>query len=135
MNYAKMIGSIVNLVWYTLNMKMDQENTHYSRFITYVKFFVERFYESKLLSAQMANLYPEAIDVAFKIKDYINQVHSIVISNAELTYLMVHIHRFISYQQLKKMWNHLPLSQASGSLYCNVLYYVPIGRSTVPGSV
>lgn len=66
-----------------------------------MKFFVERFYESKLLSAQMANLYPEAMDVAFKIKDYIKQVHSIVIPNDELTYLTVHIHRFISYQQLK----------------------------------
>jgi beta-glucoside operon transcriptional antiterminator len=94
MKNAKMIGSIVNLVRYTLNMKMDQENIHYSRFITHVKFFVERFYADKLLSdqenelfEQIAHLYPQAMDVAFKIKDYIKQVHSIVIPNDELTYL------------------------------------------------
>ncbi|QAR52576.1 transcription antiterminator BglG [Bacillus aerophilus] len=108
MKYAKMIGSIMNLVRYTLNMKMDQENIHYSRFITHVKFFVERFYANKLLSdqenelfEQIAHLYPQAMDVAFKIKDYIKQVHSIVIPNDELTYLAVHIHRLISYQELK----------------------------------
>ncbi|ATH94650.1 PRD domain-containing protein [Bacillus glycinifermentans] len=108
MKYAKMIGSIVNLVRYTLNMKLDQENIHYSRFITHVKFFVERFYADKLLGnqenelfEQIANLYPQAMDVAFKIKDYIKQVHGNVIPNDELTYLAVHIHRLISYQQLK----------------------------------
>lgn len=108
MKYAKMIGSIVNLVRYTLNMKLDQENIHYSRFITHVKFFVERFYADKLLAdqenklfEQIANLYPQAMDVAFKIKDYIKQVHGNVIPNDELTYLAVHIHRLISYQQLK----------------------------------
>ncbi|KAA6447708.1 PRD domain-containing protein [Bacillus swezeyi] len=108
MKYAKMIGSIVNLVRYTLNMKWDQENIHYSRFITHVKFFVERFYADKLLAdqenelfEQIANLYPQAMDVAFKIKDYIKQVNGNVIPNDELTYLAVHIHRLISYQQLK----------------------------------
>ncbi|EFV71661.1 hypothetical protein HMPREF1012_02300 [Bacillus sp. BT1B_CT2] len=108
MKNAKMIGSIVNLVRYTLNMKLDQENIHYSRFITHVKFFVERFYADKLLAnqenelfEQIANLYPQAMDVAFKIKDYIKQVHGNVIPNDELTYLAVHIHRLISYQQLK----------------------------------
>ncbi|MCY9269211.1 PRD domain-containing protein, partial [Bacillus licheniformis] len=77
-------------------------------FITHVKFFVERFYADKLLAnqenelfEQIANLYPQAMDVAFKIKDYIKQVHGNVIPNDELTYLAVHIHRLISYQQLK----------------------------------
>lgn len=50
---------------------------------------------------QITHLYPQAMDVGFKIKDYIKQVHSIVIPNDELTDLAVHIHRLISYQQLK----------------------------------
>lgn len=100
MKFAKMIGSIVNLVKYTLNI-------HYTRFITHVKFFVERFYADKmideidnLLFEQIANLYPHAMDSAFKVKDYIQQVNGKTIPNAELAYLAVHIHRLISYNQL-----------------------------------
>ncbi|WP_112179784.1 MULTISPECIES: PRD domain-containing protein [Paraliobacillus] len=106
MKHAKMIGSIVNLVRYTLSINMDKENIHYTRFITHVKFFVERYFADILLDKddvlfeQIANLYPDAMDGAFKIKDYINQVYGKSIPNDELTYLAVHIHRLISYNQL-----------------------------------
>ncbi|MBT2655258.1 PRD domain-containing protein [Bacillus sp. ISL-18] len=107
MKFAKMIGSIVNLVRYTLNINMNLENIHYTRFITHVKFFVERFYTDKMIDEkdntlfeQIASLYPQAMDGAFKVKEYIKQVHGITIPNAELAYLAVHIHRLISYNQL-----------------------------------
>lgn len=105
--YAKMIGSMVNLVRYTLNIDIDEDNIHYTRFITHVKFFVERFYSDKmiddqnnLLFEQIANLYPQAMDGAFKMKEYIKQLHGKTIPNEELAYLAVHIHRLISYNQL-----------------------------------
>lgn len=107
MKHAKMIGSIVNLVRYTLNINMDTENIHYTRFITHVKFFVERYFSDKMLEEkdnilfeQIANLYPEAMNGAFKIKEYIKQVYGKNISNDELTYLAVHIHRLIAYNQI-----------------------------------
>lgn len=107
MKAAKMIGSIVNLVRYTLNINMDERNIHYTRFITHVKFFVERFYADKMLEdtdnilfEQIASLYPQAMNGAFKIKEYIKQVYEKTIPNEELAYLAVHIHRLISYNQL-----------------------------------
>lgn len=107
MKYAKMIGSIVNLVRYTLNINIDEGNIHYTRFITHVKFFVERFYADKMIDdknnvlfEQMANLYPQAMDGAFKIKEYVKQVYGKTIPNEELAYLALHIHRLISYNQL-----------------------------------
>ncbi|RRJ63274.1 PRD domain-containing protein [Paenibacillus oralis] len=107
MKMAKMIGSIVNLVRYSMNIDMDTENVHYTRFVTHVKFFVERFYTDKMLEntdnilfEQIASLYPQAMDGAFKIKEYIHQVYGKNIPNEELTYLAVHIHRLISYNQL-----------------------------------
>ncbi|MCM3728956.1 PRD domain-containing protein [Neobacillus cucumis] len=107
MKFAKMIGSIVNLVRYTLNININTENIHYTRFITHVKFFVERFYTDKMIDEkdnvlfeQIASLYPHAMDGAFKVKEYIKQVHEKTIPNAELAYLAVHIHRLISYNQL-----------------------------------
>jgi beta-glucoside operon transcriptional antiterminator len=106
MRYAKMIGSIVNLVRYSFNINTDKENIHYSRFITHVKFFVERFYSDKMIDEnnvlfeQLANLYPEAMSGAFKIKEYIEQVNGKSIPNEEVAYLAVHIHRLINYSQL-----------------------------------
>ncbi len=108
MKYAKMIGSIVNLVKYTVNVDLDTENVHYTRFITHVKFFVERYFSDKMLEdndnllfQQIASLYPQAMDGAFKIKEYIKQIYGKTIPKEELAYLAVHIHRLISYNQLK----------------------------------
>lgn len=107
MKTAKMIGSIVNLVRYSLNINLDPKNIHYSRFITHVKFFVKRFYADKMLEEkenvlfkQIAVLYPQAMDGAFKIKEYMNQVYGKDIPKEEIAYLAVHIHRLISYNQL-----------------------------------
>ncbi|MFD1171197.1 PRD domain-containing protein [Oceanobacillus picturae] len=107
MKHAKMIGSVVNLVQYTLNINMDKENIHYTRFITHVRFFVERYFNDTMLEdkddilfEQIASLYPNAMDGAFKIKQYIKQVYGKNIPNDELTYLAVHIHRLFSHNKL-----------------------------------
>lgn len=104
--YAKMIGSIVNLVKYTMNIDLDENSIHFSRFVTHVKFFVERFFSNEMLEEDddllfqnIANLYPEAMTGAFKIKEYIYEVYSENITNDELTYLAVHIHRLMAYDQ------------------------------------
>lgn len=109
MRYAKLIGGIVNLTRYTFNINMDEDNIHYTRFITHVKFFVERFYSDKMLDdkdnvlfKQLASLYPQAMDGAFKIKEYIKRVNGKDIPNEELAYLAVHIHRLITYNDLER---------------------------------
>lgn len=102
MKYAKMIGNIVNLVRYSLNVKVNTESIHYKRFITHVKFFVERFFAGSLLEEnddslyeQLSLLYPQAMSGALKIKEYIQQVYKQEISNDEVTYLAVHINRLL----------------------------------------
>ncbi|WP_149847177.1 BglG family transcription antiterminator [Paenibacillus sp. 37] len=107
MKFAKMIGSIVNLAKYTFNIEMDDDNVHYSRFITHINFFVERFYsgqmlndESHVLFEHIACLHPEAMSGAFKIREYIEQVYGKAVPNEELAYLAVHLHRLINYNQL-----------------------------------
>ncbi|UNT71656.1 PRD domain-containing protein (plasmid) [Bacillus sp. N447-1] len=106
MRYAKMIGSIVNLVRYTCKIEMDDENIHYTRFVTHVKYFVERFYTNTMLDdkgdvlfEQLAILYPQAMSGAFKVKEYIEQFDGEIIPNEEIAYLGVHIHRLINYNQ------------------------------------
>lgn len=102
MKQAKLVGSIVNLVKYTLKLDTKSESIHYTRFITHVKFFVERFFADKMLEAdddilykQIETSYPEAMKGAIIIKNYISQTYDKEISNDELTYLAVHIHRLM----------------------------------------
>ncbi|HEK8846102.1 TPA: PRD domain-containing protein [Clostridioides difficile] len=107
MKYAKMIGGIVNLVRYSGGNNLKMEGTHYQRFITHVKFFTERYFNNEMLNddndimfEQILTLYPEAMDVAFKINDYIKKVYGGDIHKDELTYLAVHIHRLQAYDEI-----------------------------------
>lgn len=106
MKYAKMIGNIVNLVRYSLNINVDTESIHYKRFITHVKFFVERFFAGHLLDGkddslyqQFTLLYPQAMTGAQRIKEYVAQVYHQEISNDEVTYLAVHINRLLDSEE------------------------------------
>ncbi|MFW2500679.1 PRD domain-containing protein [Clostridium diolis] len=109
MKYAKMIGGIVNLVRYSIGSSLKMEGIHYQRFITHVKFFTERFFNNEMLKdendvmfEQIATLYPESMEIAFKIKDYIKKVYDGDIPKDELTYLAVHINRLQAYNEINK---------------------------------
>lgn len=101
---AKMIGSIVNLVRYNIYGKLNTNSIFYKRFITHVKFFVERFYaklepengqEDREFFEYIATLYPESMNIAFKVSDYLKKTEDRKMGNDELTYLAVHINRLI----------------------------------------
>lgn len=107
MKYAKMIGGIVNLVRYSIGRDIKTEGIHYQRFITHVKFFAERFFNHEMLKdendamfEQMAILYPEAMEIAFKIRDYVKKVYDGDIPKDELTYLAIHINRLQAYNEI-----------------------------------
>lgn len=100
-----MIGRFHN----AYNIETDEEDIHYSRFITHVKYFAERFYDGKMLNEesdqlfeQIANIYPKAMNGSFKVRDYLKQLHGVTIPNEELAYLAVHIHRLTTNMDLNK---------------------------------
>ncbi|PWJ88999.1 BglG family transcriptional antiterminator [Oceanotoga teriensis] len=102
MMYAEMISGITNIVKYNLNSDIDSKNIHYIRFITHVKFFVERFFANKMLKdkdktlfKQISESYPKSMEISFKIKEYIEKKYDKEMSKDELTYLAIHIHRLI----------------------------------------
>ncbi|MFI3622632.1 PRD domain-containing protein [Vagococcus fluvialis] len=104
--YAKMISSIVNVVKYSINTNLDTSSIHYTRFITHVRFFVERLYSGKLIKesdeelyTQMQILYPHAMEIADKTKEYIKKVYDYDVPKEEVAYLGVHINRLIKYTQ------------------------------------
>lgn len=102
MQMAKMIGSIGNLIQYSLHIQANMASVHYSRFITHMKFFAERFFSGQLIDdgddalfTEIATLYPQAMNAAFKIRDYVHEVYGGTIPNDELTYLAVHLYRLL----------------------------------------
>lgn len=102
--YAKMISGVVNVVRYSIQKDIDTDSIHYTRFITHVRFFVERYYSNRLLSdnenelyKQMWMLYPYAMEIAIKVKDYIAKVNKTIIPDEEIVYLAVHINRLLKY--------------------------------------
>ena len=97
-----MINSIVNLVKYSVGVPIDTSSIHYTRFITHIKFFVERFYANNQLQEdnndlyeQISSLYSYAMHIAQKVKQYIDQTYHCSISDDEVVYLGIHINRLI----------------------------------------
>lgn len=100
--YAKLIGDIVHIVQYSLNKEIQKDSIHYLRFVTHVRFFVERFFTDTMLEDNEENFYLQqkqkyalGSEVANKIKQYIYEKYQKLISDEEMSFLMIHINRLI----------------------------------------
>lgn len=103
MRAAKLIGKVVTLVTYSMNCQPDRESLHYSRFISHMQYFAERFFTNKMLDspddflyAQIEQGYPKALSCAEKVRTLILREYDRAISNEEVAYLAVHIQRLAS---------------------------------------
>lgn len=103
MKAAKLVGVLVNIVRYSIKDKFDTESIHYARFITHIKYFVERYFSNKLLNEtddvlynQVSSKYKEAFSCALKMDNYFYENYQKHLPNEELAYLIVHIQRLIS---------------------------------------
>lgn len=103
MRAAKLIGKVVTLVTYLMNCQPDKESLHYSRFISHMQYFAERFFKDRMLDseddflyAQMEQGYPKALTCAEKVRTLIIKEYNKAISNEEVAYLAVHIQRLAS---------------------------------------
>lgn len=103
MRSAKLMAAVVNLVKYTTNQDFDKESFHYSRFISHMQFFTERFFAGKLIDSNDDFLYeqikykhPFALKCADKVAKYIKSNYNKELPKEEIAYLAVHIQRLIS---------------------------------------
>lgn len=100
MRDAKLIGLIITLVRYTMNYEPDRDSIHYSRFISHLQYFLQRFFTGKMLDADddfLYNMckenYPKALNCAERIRTLLLKDYNVFISNEEVAYLTVHIQR------------------------------------------
>lgn len=94
------IRHIVNIVKYHYNIKLDENSIHYDRFITHLKFFVKRIFLNKEIDdgdssffTIIKNQYKEAYTCVLKVYEYILKEYNIKLTNDEMMFLTIHIHR------------------------------------------
>lgn len=102
MEAAKLTGDIVNLVGYSLGVDIVSQNIHYTRLVTHIKFFVERFFQDQMLDSKdaemfeyVSNRYPKALAVAYQVNEFVKKKYPKAMTNDELLYLAIHFNRIL----------------------------------------
>lgn len=101
-NITSMIKDMINIVRYTFGVELDESSLSYERFVTHLKFFIQRAvqgetYESDDIefNQSIQKKYPLNYECALKLRDYVVKKLGYEVSEEELTYLTVHITRVI----------------------------------------
>lgn len=91
---------ILDIVEKELEIRLDEGTLHYERFVTHVKFLLQRIYRKELLPNEEAELaevmrkkYPREYICSRKIADYIERTANCRLSGEEVMYLAIHIRR------------------------------------------
>ena len=100
MAMPKMIQSILNIVRYQFHTELDENSVNYERFLTHLKYFLQRMYSGVVLTdldkellESIRSKYQEEFRCAKKIEAYIESESGQKLTDDELIYLTVHIRR------------------------------------------
>lgn len=100
---TKMIRDILQIVEFHYHIRLDENSINFSRFMTHLQYFARRMItqnleksEDDLLFQQIARRFPEAYECTKKVAKYLKDVYEIDLTEDEMTYFMLHIHRVVS---------------------------------------
>ena len=95
---SEVISDIVSIVKYTFNTTLDENTLSYERFITHLKYFLQRAEKREYYPADnvdmfnmMIKKFPEAYKCAIRIKSYMESKFPEEITDEEMLYLVVQI--------------------------------------------
>ena len=98
--FPDQMQAIVDIVERDLGILLDESSLHYERFMTHIKFLIQRIYRKELLSSEdrelsllMQRKYPREYQCSLKVAEYIMQATRSRLSEEEIMYLSVHIRR------------------------------------------
>ena len=98
--FPDQMQAIVDIVERDLGILLDESSLHYERFMTHIKFMIQRIYRKELLSSEdrelsllMQRKYPREYQCSLKVAEYIMQATGSRLSEEEIMYLSVHIRR------------------------------------------
>lgn len=100
---VKMMEDIMKFVSYHLNYHVDEKDINYQRFLTHIRFLLQRVFSGKqekstdeALFSLVKQDYKAEYECAKTIAKYIEKTHHDVLLNNEIMYLSLHLHRMIS---------------------------------------
>lgn len=98
--FPDQMQAIVDIVERDLGILLDESSLHYERFMTHIKFLIQRIYRKELLSSEdrelsllMQRKYPREYQCSLKVAEYIMQATGSRLSEEAIMYLSVHIRR------------------------------------------
>jgi len=91
-------STIVEHVESRLNIKIDKKSLDYARFLTHIKFALQRILENRhvdnTLGEIIKNTYKESYLIAEEVADIIGEELNMKVKEDEVTFLTIHIERF-----------------------------------------
>lgn len=91
-------STIVEFVEDKLQIKIDRKSLDYARFLTHIKFAVQRIMEGKNIDNQLGGIiketYRESYDIATEVALIIEDELDKNVAEDEITFLTIHIERF-----------------------------------------
>ena len=100
LRFPNQMKEILEIVTRELGIKLDEGTLHYERFITHMKFLLQRVYRKELLPDEESDLadmisqkYPKEFACSKKVADYIEKTAECRLSGEEVMYLAIHIRR------------------------------------------
>ena len=98
--FPNQMRDILDIVEEDLGIVLDEKSLHYERFITHMKFLLQRIYRKELLpneeeelAQMMQEKYPKEYACSTKIAEYIEKAANCRLSGEEVMYLAIHIRR------------------------------------------
>ncbi|MPW27287.1 PRD domain-containing protein [Alkalibaculum sp. M08DMB] len=100
---TKIIGEILSIIKYNLNMDFDESTHDFTRFATHIKYFAYRQINNKSFNNENESIYnfvkdkyPKEVNCVEKIEKFLNKNYDWNCSIDEKLYLVLHIHRLAS---------------------------------------
>lgn len=97
---TNIIKQVLGIIKYTLGMEFKEDSVNYERLLTHLKFFIQRLYldrsvktDNEEFTTIIKTSFPKEYKCAENIADYILRELHCTLSNAELSYLTIHINR------------------------------------------
>lgn len=95
---TSVIQDILNIIKFHYKIDLDEESINYSRFITHIRFFLQRAHqptvsEDDFLFEQIKTKYPDTYKCVLRVKKYLDTKLNIDLTSEEMLYFMLHIRR------------------------------------------
>ena len=100
LKFPNLVKRILEIAQAELGIEFDETTLHYERFVTHVKFLLQRVYRNELLpneeeelAEMMRTKYPREYTCSMRVAEYIEQETDCTLSGEEIMYLAIHIRR------------------------------------------